>query len=154
MTPRLLIAATALLLGACSGGSGPTDTPAPEGGPAEPSQSPSQTDAPNGSLTVHATYERGEGGGLYTEGAVATYRLTDAQGNRVPPTSVDETEQTYADLPRGDYKLWAAQRPCDGNCSVLDPPQDGCVETLTVTGDLTVTVRFRVGEPCGVLTPR
>ena len=34
----------------------------------------------------------------------------------------------------GEYRLESHQRPCDGNCSLLDPPVDGCEVPVRVDG--------------------
>jgi hypothetical protein len=34
----------------------------------------------------------------------------------------------------GEYRVLSHQRPCDGNCSLLDPPTDRCETTVRVDG--------------------
>jgi D-alanyl-D-alanine dipeptidase len=53
-------------------------------------------------------------------------------------------------LPPGRYRVISYQRPCDGNCGLLDPPTDRCVRPIRVlSGGLTeVAVSVRPGRGC------
>ena len=67
-------------------------------------------------------------GGAYIEGSVSFLRVRDARGTLV----VDESGgprlrwRVRRRLPAGRYRLTSFERPCDGNCSLLDPPTDRC----------------------------
>jgi hypothetical protein len=41
-------------------------------------------------------------------------------------------------------------RPCDGNCSALDPPYDGCASRIMLRAAKTLRVRIvaAAGSPC------
>lgn len=47
-------------------------------------------------------------------------------------------------LAPGRYRLRSWQRPCDGNCSVLDPPIDRCSGDFRVTAGRAMTATIRV----------
>ena len=54
-------------------------------------------------------------------------------------------------LDPGSYRLVSFQRPCDGNCEVLDPPTDQCSrEIVVVRGPVEATITVRPSEGCSV----
>jgi hypothetical protein len=44
-------------------------------------------------------------------------------------------------LPPGSYVVTRYLRPCDGNCSLLDPPSERCSVRITITGASATQVR-------------
>jgi hypothetical protein len=105
-----------------------------------------------GMATLHVRQEW-ERGGLYVEGAYAYVRL-ERDGE-----SVTEVRLSDARIPRatiqvapGSYRLVSFQRPCDGNCSRLDPPTDVCSRALEVEPDaqLRAIVRLTPGKGCTI----
>jgi hypothetical protein len=104
-----------------------------------------------GTLTVDTTYSEGKGGMLYIEGAMTEVVVRDESGAVVGRhVEMPAKPMTFADLTAGSYSVSAALRPCDGNCGYLDGPTDQCETTVTLDGDLHVTVDFVVGSPCEV----
>jgi hypothetical protein len=75
------------------------------------------------------------------EGGYLMVRATDADGSAVVDRRVMGDS---IPLPPGDYLLSAYVRNCDGNCSLLDGPQELCsvpaVPQANLTYELTVTV--------------
>jgi hypothetical protein len=55
-------------------------------------------------------------------------------------------------LPRGRFTITSGQRPCDGNCTLLDAERDRCSRALRVKGDehFRAVVRLRPGEGCTI----
>ena len=55
-------------------------------------------------------------------------------------------------LPPGRYVVVSFQRPCDGNCALLDPPTDRCARRVRIlSGGLTeVRVTVRPGRGCRI----
>jgi hypothetical protein len=88
---------------------------------------------------------------MYIEGALARMVVRDEDG-KVVASAMKWPGKTFvfADLQPGTYVLEPALRPCDGNCGYLDPPTDSCRHTLTIDGDVSIRVRFSVGDPCVV----
>jgi hypothetical protein len=94
-------------------------------------------------------------GPLFTEGSVPHLRIARQDGGVVFDDEVlDAGDGPLFDrnLPRGEYRLDSAQRPCDGNCGYLDPPTDECSGRVTVRPDTTttVTITVRPGSPCRI----
>ncbi|MFN8194100.1 MAG: hypothetical protein U0R80_07435 [Nocardioidaceae bacterium] len=101
-------------------------------------------------VTLRVTATTSTGGPIYTEGAVQVYRLTDSAGHDIEPTSTTKMGVTWEGLEPGSYGFAAAQRPCDANCGNLDPPVDGCDQTIDLTEDVDLSLTFAVGEPCSI----
>ena len=53
-------------------------------------------------------------------------------------------------LPAGRYRLTSFERPCSGNCSLLDPPTDRCSRRITIIahGRTGVRATVRPGRGC------
>jgi hypothetical protein len=73
-------------------------------------------------------------GGPYIEGSVSFLRVFDVSGRLV-------LEQVAAGrvrwrvrrwLPAGHYRVTSFERPCDGNCSLLDPPRERCSRHIRI----------------------
>jgi D-alanyl-D-alanine dipeptidase len=90
--------------------------------------------------------------GPYIEGSVSFLRVRDGGGALV----VDETTgplqrwRVRRRLPAGRYRLTSFERPCDGNCSVLDAPTDRCSRRITIIarGRTGVRASVRPGRGC------
>jgi zinc D-Ala-D-Ala dipeptidase len=91
---------------------------------------------------------------LYIEGAVSFVRVRDAAGDTVVRRRVRHRPRfrMVRRLQPGRYKVVSYQRPCDGNCSLLDPPTDRCARRIRIlSGGLTaVKVRVRPGRGCRI----
>jgi zinc D-Ala-D-Ala dipeptidase len=91
---------------------------------------------------------------VYTEGAVSFVRVRDASGDTVVRRRVQHKPRfrMVRRLPPGRYTVVSYQRPCDGNCSLLDPPTDRCARRVRIlSGGLTdVSVTVRPGRGCRI----
>jgi zinc D-Ala-D-Ala dipeptidase len=91
---------------------------------------------------------------LYVEGAVSFVRVRDAAGETVVGRRVRHRPRfrMVRRLQPGRYKVVSYQRPCDGNCSLLDPPTDRCARRIRIlSGGLTaVSVRVHPGRGCRI----
>jgi zinc D-Ala-D-Ala dipeptidase len=89
---------------------------------------------------------------VYIEGAVSFVRVRDAAGDTVVRRRVRHRPRfrMVRRLPPGRYKVVSYQRPCAGNCSVLDPPTERCARRIRIlSGGLTaVSVRVRAWRGC------
>ncbi|MEA2456620.1 MAG: hypothetical protein QOI45_2882 [Thermoleophilaceae bacterium] len=107
-----------------------------------------------GTLTLSQRFD--VSGGQYIEGSVSYLRVR--KGRRVVfrrsrAGQIDARLRPSAGL----YRVESFQRPCDGNCSTLDPPVDRCSERVRVyAGEMSHVAaltrpgrgcRMRVGEP-------
>lgn len=103
--------------------------------------SPAYAQAPRGKLDFRRVVTR-----PYIEGSVSFLRVGDARGALV----VDESTgprmrwRVRRRLPAGRYRLTSFERPCDGNCSVLDPPTDRCSRRITIIAHGRTGVRASV----------
>jgi hypothetical protein len=88
----------------------------------------------------------------YTEGSVSFVRVRDSGGDLVLSRRVRHRPRfrLRRRLAAGEYVVRSYQRPCDGNCSTLDPPTDRCARRVRVLTDgLTeVSVTVRPGRGC------
>ena len=97
------------------------------------------------------------GGAIYTEGAVwglqvkllggaGIGRLVAFRGELL--MQADLTLQ----LAPGRYELQSYQRPCDGNCDLLDAATDRCRARFSLKNGqrLHAIVRVRDGRPCAI----
>ena len=90
--------------------------------------------------------------GAYIEGSVSFLRVRDARGELV----VDESAarrlrwRVGRRLPPGRYRLTSFERPCDGNCSLLDPPTERCSRRIKIIahGRTGVRATVRPGRGC------
>lgn len=142
MHRNLIAALTVLVLAGC--GEATTVT---QGGPTSPSPAPLR-------LTVTAVRHIDRDGPIYLEGSIPEIRLLDANGHLVAVKRVEQgTHQvTFNGLDAGPYVLAAASLICDGNCSVIDGPADGCRSPITVDQNLAVRVDINDGIPCRIST--
>jgi len=84
----------------------------------------------------------------YIEGTVAFLHVESVESGEVlvdGPVTDPSRERGKAPLfsaavEPGSYRLLSHQRPCQGNCSMLDPPVDRCKTTVRVDGPVTATV--------------
>ncbi|HEY1273684.1 MAG TPA: M15 family metallopeptidase [Thermoleophilaceae bacterium] len=100
-----------------------------------------------GTLTVRQMLR----GGLYIEGSYSYMRLRNARGRVVVEREFRGAPvRLRRRLPPGRYRLRSWQRPCDGNCSLLDPPTDVCSRRLRVLsgGRTVVKITVRPGRGC------
>jgi D-alanyl-D-alanine dipeptidase len=80
------------------------------------------------------------GRAVYTEGSVSYVRVRRERGELVARRGVQHRARfrMRRRLPPGRYVVISFQRPCAGNCSVLDPPVDRCARRVRVlSGGLT-----------------
>ncbi len=87
--------------------------------------------------------------GRYIEGAVSYLRVRDGRRivfRRARPGPIEARLRPRAGL----YRVTSFQRPCDGNCSTLDPPVDRCSRRVRVFAGETSQVRAvtRPGRGC------
>lgn len=102
-----------------------------------------------GRLVVHKSLAAGP---IFTEGSVTHVRLVRRDGTVVldglrPAGSADVPLVDRA-VPPGTYDLTAFERPCDGNCSILDPPVAAtrCRVTVIVRAERTTRVNIVLGR--------
>jgi hypothetical protein len=80
----------------------------------------------------------------YIEGAVSHLRLVRADTGELiedGPVADGPSAPTYMrELPAARYRLVSYQRPCDGNCGMLDPPTDRCATKIDVAAGETLHV--------------
>jgi D-alanyl-D-alanine dipeptidase len=92
--------------------------------------------------------------GTYIEGSFSYVRVRDANGRVVIAREYRNRSRfrLRRPLPEGRYGVRSFQRPCDGNCGVLDPPTDSCARRFTVLpeGRTVVRVRVRPGRGCRI----
>ena len=103
---------------------------------------------------VTTAQHRGLDGALYIEGAIPEIKIVDSNGHVVATKRVERGRQVrfVGLLGRGVYVLKAADLVCDGNCSVIDGPADGCQSKIEIGDALAVRVDFTVGVPCRITT--
>jgi D-alanyl-D-alanine dipeptidase len=110
---------------------------------------PAAADAAPGTLDFRQSFA---GRVPYIEGSVSFVRVRDADGVEVVRRRVMHKPRfrLRRRLPAGRYKVVSYQRPCDGNCSFLDPPTDRCARRIRIlSGGLTeVSVIVRPGRGC------
>jgi hypothetical protein len=78
----------------------------------------------------------------YIEGSVGYLRVESvATGDVLVDGAVTDPRRERGKAPLfsamvepGEYRLASHQRPCNGNCSLLDPPVDRCDATVRVDG--------------------
>ncbi len=89
--------------------------------------------------------------GPYIEGSVAFLRVRDAAGRVVLDENSGRVRwRVRRRLPAGRYRLTSFERPCSGNCSVLDPPAERCSRRITIIahGRTGVRATVRPGRGC------
>jgi len=147
------LAASAILLTACTDGTA-------DRGPQSPFGSPPATEISVSSSSlildqIHA------GGGLYDEGAFSYVRLRQVGGRLVSAKEFRDLRLTRPllrlEISAGDYSLESYQRPCDAACpawgsGTLDLPVDRCAATFNVMpGERVIAaVVLRPGAGCSI----
>ena len=103
--------------------------------------------APRGMLEVHQRFDLS--GGPYVEGSVSYLRVL-KRGHVLLERSRQGELNVRLPLRAGLYRLTSFQRPCEGNCSLLDPPTDRCSRRVRVFagGATSVRVVTRPGSGC------
>ena len=103
--------------------------------------------AKHGTLTLSHRIDSSDG--IYIEGSVSYLRLRH-DGRVVARRSGSGPIHTRLRPHDGLYRAVSFQRPCDGNCSVLDPPTDRCSKRVRVyAGEVSgVRVVTRPGSGC------
>ncbi len=112
---------------------------------------PAGADRPTqrGTLTLSHRVDTSHGG--YIEGSISYLHLR--RGHRVVLRRSRAGPIHVRLHPRaGLYRIVSFQRPCDGNCSVLDPPTDRCSERLHVYAGEPTSIRAvtRPGHGCTI----
>jgi len=90
-------------------------------------------------------------GPLYFEGAYSFFQVR-SKGALVEQKRLNGKSMSFS-LPAGDYELVSFVRPCDGNCGLLDPPEDECRGTFSLKPKETLyAVRQQTSEgPCTLM---
>ena len=89
--------------------------------------------------------------GVYVEGSISFVRVRDRSGDVVVRRrTVKPRFRMRRTLRPGRYRVISYQRPCDGNCSFLDPPVDRCARRVRIRsgGRTEVSVTLRPGRGC------
>ena len=111
---------------------------------------PAGADAAPGTLEFRQTFAKGAP--VYDEGTVSFVRVRDASGALAVRRRVRHRPRfrITRQLPSGRYRVISYQRPCSGNCELLDPPTDRCARPIRIlSGGLTeAAVRVRPGRRC------
>ncbi len=106
--------------------------------------------APTGKLDFRRVLDLS--GGTYIEGSVAFLRVRNARGRVVVAERSGPRVRwrVRRRLRAGRYRLTSFERPCDGNCSLLDPPVERCSRRITIIahGRTGVRATVRPGRGC------
>jgi hypothetical protein len=78
--------------------------------------------------------------GVYVEGSIWHLRVVSSTGDGVLDTDL-KNDHVSLQIAPGRYRLESYERPCDGNCGLLDPPTDACTGSVTAKAGAMVTVR-------------
>ncbi len=112
---------------------------------------PAAAEAAPGTLDLRQSFDHSRG--VYVEGAVSYVRVRGVRGKLVvAKRSRRPAFRMLRHLAPGRYRVISYQRPCDGNCGMLDPPTDRCAGRVRIlSGGLTkVAVRVRPGRRCTI----
>jgi len=92
------------------------------------------------------------GGSLYIEGSYSYVRVEQDEKKVVQVRLKGRKLEATVRLEPGSYRLVSFQRPCDGNCGLLDPPTDRCSSEIEAKAGALVeaTVRLSPGEGCTI----
>jgi len=111
---------------------------------------PAGADAAPGTLDFRQAFAKGTR--VYREGTVSFLRVRDAGGEVVVRRRVRHRPRFRMSrrLRPGRYRVISYQRPCDGNCRLLDSPTDRCARPIRIlsSGLSEATVRVRPGRRC------
>jgi D-alanyl-D-alanine dipeptidase len=108
-------------------------------------------DAGPGTLDLQQALDTSRGS--YVEGSVSYVRVRSSEGELVVGRRVRKPRfRMRRRLPAGRYRVISYQRPCDGNCGLLDPPTDRCAQPVRILsrGLTEVAVRVRPGRGCAM----
>jgi zinc D-Ala-D-Ala dipeptidase len=112
---------------------------------------PADEQAAQGRLDFRQAFDSSRG--LYVEGSVSFVRVRRLGGELVVARRVQRPRfRMWRRVAPGRYRVISYQRPCAGNCGVLDPPTDRCARRVRVfSGGLTqVRVTVRPGRGCAM----
>ena len=108
-------------------------------------------------VNVRQIYDMSQGG--YEEGSYSYVRIENLAGGELIEKRFTQEARKIGKLrflstmtlhlDPGSYRFVSFQRPCDGNCSVLDPPTDRCSREIVVVRDLPVRARITVRPGAG-----
>jgi hypothetical protein len=108
-------------------------------------------------VPIRQIYDMSQGG--YEEGSYSYVRIGNLDGDELIEKRFTQDARKIGKLrflstmtlrlDPGSYRLVSFQRPCDGNCSVLDPPTDTCSREIVVLRDRPVRVRITVRPGAG-----
>ncbi len=111
---------------------------------------PAGADATRGTLDFRQAFAKGAR--VYREGTVSFLRVRNAAGEVVVRRRVRHRPRFHMSrkLRPGRYRVISYQRPCDGNCRLLDPPTDRCARPIRIlsAGLTEAAVRVRPGRRC------
>jgi hypothetical protein len=84
--------------------------------------------------------------GPYIEGSVSFLRVLDASGRLVLEQRATGRVRwrVRTRLPAGPYRVTSFERPCDGNCSLLDPPRERCSRRIRIFAGSRTGIRATV----------
>ena len=84
--------------------------------------------------------------GPYIEGSVGFVQVRDARGSVVLEERVTLRARwrVRRRLPEGRYRVTSFERPCDGNCSMLDFPRERCSRRIRILAGGRTGVRVTV----------
>ncbi|HXJ65582.1 MAG TPA: hypothetical protein VNN79_17640 [Actinomycetota bacterium] len=87
-------------------------------------------------------------GDIYFEGSVSFLRLSSPDG--IVFNARFRHDRLRRIVPAGDYAIRSYQRPCDGNCGLLDAPADICEQSVTIAPGQTTKVHvvIKIGSGC------
>ena len=110
---------------------------------------PATGNAAPGTLDLRQTFDGSRG--VYVEGTLSYVRVRGIRGKLVVAKRTSRPIfRMQRRLGPGRYTVISYQRPCAGNCGMLDPPTDRCARRVRVlSGGLTeVAVHVRPGRRC------
>ncbi len=93
---------------------------------------------------------------MYTEGSQSYLTVAAATGGRdtVEYVVMNPEHPVYSKpLAPGRYTITSWQRPCDGNCSNLDPATDRCHSTISMpsNGPMFLSIVLTPGRGCRIV---
>ena len=103
---------------------------------------------------LRVTQKHVESGSFYIEGSISYLIVCDWLGREVARREFMLMDNTLPvvdlSLQPGAYYIESYQRPCDGNCALLDPPMDRCAKRFELASGETwfVTVSFSPAKGC------
>ncbi len=110
---------------------------------------PAVAEATPGTLDYRQSLDSSRG--VYTEGSISFVRVRASDGHALVRRRVSKPRfRMLRKLRPGRYRVISYQRPCAGNCSLLDPPVDRCARAVRILsgGRTEVGVTVRPGRRC------